>query len=112
MKVVIVPETRYIRETDGVWEMPGWSWWIEMDNGRSIAKGNTYAARGDAIGAALRVLGLALPTRIKGSQWRSIADQPQPRGGTANVYVIYGSGGKVTYAQWLTTMEYIELVER
>lgn len=101
MKAIISPTN----DTD-------WTWWIATDNGRTLAKGNEYTERSAAIGAVLRVLGLELPYRAKGVHSQTLSARPQPRGGTADVAVYYGSGGKVTYAQWITLMEDIELVQR
>lgn len=89
-----------------------WTWYLDTDNGRTLAKGMLYRRRPAAVGAALRVLGLELPRRPKGVRSQTLSGQPQPRGGTALVHVIYGAGGRVTYAQWSTEMELIELVSR
>lgn len=89
-----------------------WDWQFRADNGATIAESTgLYARRTDAIHGALLTTGLRLPKRGKGVRSQMRSDFPMPRGGFADVYVDYGAGGMVTYAQWLVETELIELVE-
>lgn len=91
---------------------PAWYWRLRASNGKILADGGeAYIARTDAIHGALLVTGLRLPKRDKGVRSQMRSDFPMPRGGFADVYVDYGAGGMVTYAQWLVETELIELVE-
>lgn len=78
-----------------------WDWLFHADNGAPIGQSMfSYRRRADAIHGALLVTGLALPKRAKGVVSQSILGRTQPRGGAANVYVSYGAGGMVKFAQW------------
>jgi hypothetical protein len=78
-----------------------WDWLFRADNGAPIARSMfSYTRRADAIHGALLTTGLRLPRRPLGCSAQSLANQTQPRGGYADVYVSYGSGGMVRFAQW------------
>lgn len=90
-----------------------WDWLFRADNGAPIASSLfNYRRRADAIHGVLLVTGLSLPTRPKGCSSQRLADRVQPRGGKAEVYVSYGAGGQVVFAQWACSGgAFVELME-
>lgn len=97
----------------GDWNQQLWGWLIRAENGAPIGESMfTVTRRTVALSSVLAVTGLSLPERTKGSIARQVRDLPQQRGGTADVWVSYGAGGRVAIAQWKTSSgEFIELTE-
>lgn len=89
-----------------------WDWQLRADNGAALGESTgLYVRRTDAIRGALLVTGLALPPRPKGCRNQQHSGYPMTRMGLADVYVDYGAGGQVKYAQWSCDLEFVELVE-
>jgi hypothetical protein len=115
VKIEIRKRPSYVDE-HGAWNPQLWDWLFRADNGAPIAEAMfSVQRRTDAIHGALLVTGLALPRRPKGCSSQRLADRTQPRGGSAEVYVSYGPGGAVMFAQWSFQVGHrsslVELVE-
>lgn len=112
MKIEIRKSEPYM-DAYGDWYEQLWDWLFRADNGAPIGQSMlAYRRRSDAIHGALLVTGLSLPTRPKGCSSQRLADHVQPRGGKAEVYVSYGAGGQVVFAQWACSGgAFVELVE-
>jgi uncharacterized protein YegP (UPF0339 family) len=97
----------------GDWNEQEWDWVFRADNGAPIGQSmHSYRRRADAIRGALLVTGLALPERPKGCKNQHRSGYTMTRMGLADVYVDYGAGGQIKYAQWsCDNLEFVELVE-
>lgn len=112
MKLEIRKYPSYVDE-HGNWNQQLWGWLIRAENGAPLGESMyTVTRRTVALHGVLAVTGLSLPERTKGSIAKQVRGLPQQRGGTADVWVAYGAGGRVAIAQWKTSGgEFIELTE-
>jgi len=112
MRIEIRKYPSYVDE-NGDWNQQLWGWLIRAENGAPLAESMyTVTRRTVALSGVLAVTGLSLPKRTKGAIAKQVRALPQQRGGTADVWVAYGAGGRVTLAQWKTSGgEFIELTE-
>lgn len=116
MKIELRKSEPYV-DIHGDYTEQEWDWLFRADNGAPIGQSMfSYRRRADAIHSALLVVGLSLMDRPKGCKSQRHMGMVQPRGGIAEVYVSYGAGGMVKFAQWLFQVEHkerlVELVER